>query len=94
MGNSIHPSKTIKKLLGNVNEFDAVLFHTFGLSQFSPIPNPVERKPHQRYVMFLQEPPLMDLNDHAKFNNFFNWTATYRWDNVTNVARPFIMLKC
>ena len=23
----------------------------------------------------------MDFNDHAWFNNFFNWTATYRWDS-------------
>ncbi len=23
----------------------------------------------------------MDLNDHNSFNDFFNWTATYRWDS-------------
>ena len=67
--------------IGDVNEFDAVLFHAFGLNQFTPIPNQTERQSHQRYVMFVQEPPLMDFNDHARFNNFFNWTSTYRWDS-------------
>ena len=31
--------------------------------------------------MFIREPPQMDFINHARFNNFFNWTATYRFDS-------------
>ena len=31
--------------------------------------------------MFLVESPLNDLMEHKDFNNFFNWTVTYRWDS-------------
>ncbi len=67
--------------LANINEFDAIVFHTFGFNEETEIPDQRERKPHQRYVMFLKESPLMDWNDHNHLNNFFNWTATYRWDS-------------
>ncbi len=57
------------------------MFHTFGFNEETEIPDQRERKPHQRYIMILQESPLMDWNNHNYFNDFFNWTVTYRWDS-------------
>ncbi len=65
----------------NINEFDSIVFHTFGFNEDTEVPDQTERKSHQRYVMFLKESPLMDWNDYSHFNDFFNWTATYRWDS-------------
>jgi hypothetical protein len=63
---------------GNINEFDAIIFHPFLFNKHTEIPNQGERKPNQRYVMYLEESPLMDYMEHSHFNNFFNWTITYR----------------
>ena len=31
--------------------------------------------------MFINESPLTDFTQHSDFDNFFNWTSTYRWDS-------------
>ncbi|CAG2058455.1 unnamed protein product [Timema podura] len=45
------------------------------------------RKPHQRYVLFLLEPPGTYLSDLKDLPNFFNWTMTYRYDS--DIYRPY-----
>ena len=45
------------------------------------LPNQRKRKPNQRYVMFLMESPKNDGFPYEKFNNFFNWTMTFRLDS-------------
>ena len=38
--------------------------------------------------MYMMESPLMDFSDYKPFENFFNWTMTYRLDSeiVTRYA--------
>lgn len=68
--------------LGNINNFDAVIFHTFGLHMHSDIPDQSQRKPNQRYIMYMMESPLMDYAWYKNFSNFFNWTISYRWEFI------------
>nr|CAD7438979.1 unnamed protein product [Timema bartmani] len=83
----------------NVEDFDAILFHLWlypskgdeimdGLivntERYSIV---YPRKPHQRYVLFLLEPPGTYLSDLKDLPNFFNWTMTYRYDS--DIYRPY-----
>ncbi len=52
-----------------------------------PLPNPKNRWPAQRYVMFLMESPSNDQFPYEKFANYFNWTMTYRRDS--DFHRPY-----
>ena len=45
------------------------------------LPNRKKRLPHQKYVMFLMESPKNDGFPYEKFDNFFNWTMTFRLDS-------------
>ncbi len=46
----------------------------------------------QRYVMFLLESPItVGAKGHDKFDNFFNWTMTYRRDS--DFCRPYERLQ-
>ena len=93
------PPKNIHHFLANENMFDAIVFFPFTFNQWTKIPDAVQRDPSQRYVMFMQEPPLMDGMDRSRFYNFFNWTITYRWDSdivyhygwIDSISSPFIM---
>ena len=69
--------------LANENEFDAIVFFSHKLNRWSNVPDQSNRKSGQRYVMFTQESPLLDSMDRTHFNGFFNWTMTYRCDNIT-----------
>ncbi len=60
-----------------MDQFDALVFHTFGISNVAPI---LPRQPFQRYVMFNMESPLM-YPMNINYNGFFNWTMTYRLDS-------------
>ena len=69
--------------LSSLSEFDAVLFNYIALNIYvrdrkpgQELPD--ERRLGQRYVMFFMEAPLNFRYDHDRFNNFFNWTMTYR----------------
>lgn len=61
-----------------ITEFDAIVFNGRNLNSLDL---PKERSPHQRYVYMMMESadnyPVCD----PIFNNFFNWTATYRLDS-------------
>jgi hypothetical protein len=60
-----------------VDQFDAIMFHTYRISEKPPS---LPRKHFQRYVMYVMENPLMwPMSEN--FNNYFNWTMTYRLDS-------------
>ena len=42
------------------------------------LPEVKKRNPNQFYTMFLMESPLNDNFLYEKFQNYFNWTMTYR----------------
>nr|CAD7400505.1 unnamed protein product [Timema poppensis] len=83
----------------NVDDFDAILFHLWlypsegdeimdelivNTERYSIV---YPRKPHQRYVLFLLEPPGTYLSNLKDLPNFFNWTMTYRHDS--DIYRPY-----
>ena len=76
-----------KSLLGpkSINQFDALIFHPRDMTPeadgFLLIPNQKKRLPHQHYVMFMVESSIHDDLDYHKFQNFFNWTMTFRRDS-------------
>ena len=51
------------------------------------LPNPKKRKPNQFYMMFLMESPLNDHFPYDIFENYFNWTMTYRKNS--DFYRPY-----
>jgi hypothetical protein len=64
-----------------LDSYDAIVFNfndEFWLTK-KPIFN---RRPHQRFIFFTQEPPpsLKPLNI-SRYRNYFNWTMTYRMDS-------------
>ena len=65
-----------------INEFDAVMFHIRDMNDgHIALPNRKKRRRNQRYVMFLMESPKNDGFPYEKFNDFFNWTMTFRLDS-------------
>ena len=69
--------------LPSVSQFDAVIFHLSDLERLKTedLPDQKERNPNQRYVMFFLESPQHWQVNVTRFNNFFNWTMTYRMDS-------------
>lgn len=61
-----------------ITKFDAIFFNGRNLDSFDL---PKVRSPNQRYIYMMSESadnyPVCD----PKFDNFFNWTATYRLDS-------------
>ena len=76
-----------KTLLGSksINQFDALIFHPRDMTPKENgvfmIPNQKKRQPHQNYVMFMVESSSHDNLDYHKFQDFFNWTMTFRRDS-------------
>ena len=70
--------------LSSVSEFDAILFHLPDMAKIKPeeLPDQQSRRASQRYIMFFLEAPggpgLFWTDDMKQFNDFFNWTMTYR----------------
>jgi len=67
----------VSSFLGSVDQFDAIMFHTYRISKELPS---LPRKHFQRYIMFDQESPLMGPMS-KDYDNYFNWTMTYRMDS-------------
>ena len=76
----------------NISSFDAVLFHLenmdsssalFGLLSRRRARFDRARRDNQRFVAFVLESPLMMqfADRFDEFNDFFNWTMTYRRDS-------------
>ena len=79
-----------RSLLGNVNKFDAIVFHQRSLS-LSDIPQQVNRRPEQRYMHWSIESPAWSVYDMVKLpklqKGFFNWSMSYRVD--ATYFRPY-----
>lgn len=61
-----------------ITKFDAVVFNGRNLNSLDL---PKERSPRQKYIYMMSESAeYYPVCDHY-FNNFFNWTATYRLDS-------------
>ena len=45
-----------RKLLGDINQFDAIIFHQRSMSQ-GDMPNQKQRRPEQRYIHWMMEAP-------------------------------------
>ncbi|CAH1788846.1 unnamed protein product [Owenia fusiformis] len=60
---------------------DAVLFHITQLGQDKP----KIRFPHQRWVFFQMESPVLNANEYKNWNGLFNWTMTYRRDSDIHI---------
>lgn len=61
-----------------ITKFDAIVFNGRNLDSFD-LPN--ERSPLQRYIYMMTESADYYPICEPAFNNFFNWTATYRLDS-------------
>ena len=74
---------------GSIAEFDAIMFHIPDMKEDNKpmIELPKIRKPHQHYVMFYMESPSHNSFPFNEFNNFFNWTMTYK--RTSDFFRPY-----
>jgi alpha-1,3-fucosyltransferase len=77
-----------------LDSYDAIVFNfndEFWLPNKMPIFN---RRPHQRFIFFTQEPPpsLKPLNI-SRYRNYFNWTMTYRMDSDVRLLYGRILPK-
>ena len=75
-----------------ISDFDAIIFEGRDLDRLKPsdLPNQNHRRPTQIYVMHLLESPIQEpktKQTYDRFNNFFNWTMTYRLDS--DIPRPY-----
>ena len=75
-----------RKLLNSITDFDAIFFHIRNMED-GGISLPEDRKNNQFYLMFLMESPLNDNFPYERFQNYFNWTMTYRKDS--DFYRPY-----
>lgn len=74
--------------LSNIRKFDAVLFDFPALGRQHGFALPKQRSISQRYVLVSTESPVAH-PIKADFNNFFNWTWTYKLDSdvvIANIA--------
>ena len=60
-------------------QYDAVLFNMLDIDDFqTPAQEGCNRSSHQRFVFLNQESPRTRFFDDVRYQNFFNWTMTYR----------------
>merc|ERR1712027_221035 len=57
------------------------------------LPDELHRSQSQRYVMFFMESPQHWRADFSRFNNFFNWTMTYRLDSDISIPYGWVLPK-
>ena len=77
------------QLFDSISSFDAILFHgrDLGNLEHSDIPDQKKRRISQRYIFYLMESPQNCNFNYDLFNNFFNWTMTYRLDS--DIPSPY-----
>lgn len=61
----------------NVTQYDAILFNSIELHDKLDLALPDSRVQYQRYIFVSPESP-MNYPVHSSYNNFFNWTWTYK----------------
>lgn len=64
----------------DVTKFDAILFDAIALKEKQDIPYPEKRSKRQRYVLVSTEASV-HCPITSEYNNFFNWTWTYKLDS-------------
>lgn len=67
-------------MLSDVTKFDAILFDAVALKEEPDIPFPKNRSKYQRYVLASTESSV-HYPITSEYNNFFNWTWTYKLDS-------------
>lgn len=74
---------TEDKNLIPVDEYDAIMFFIPTSTDHPKETLPTKRNPHQRYIFVNSESPIRfhDSNAQYVYNNFYNWTMTYRFDS-------------
>lgn len=75
--------------LYNVTDFDVVLFNSVGIRR-EEVSMPEKRAPNQKYVFCSQE-SASNYPLSVDYNNFFNWTYTYRFDS--DITAPYLVVK-
>lgn len=60
-----------------ITHFDAVLFYSTALRAEPSLPMPTQRKTEQKYV-FVSTEPAARFPITSRYDNFFNWTWTYK----------------
>ena len=78
-----------KNALKSITEFDALIFHTANHNSFVPFRD--KRSPYQRFIMFELESPRFWKYSFTKYNNFFNWTMTYRSDSDVPIPYGWVL---
>lgn len=73
---------------------DAVIFHERNMpsiDRLNILNRPHNRNSSQRWIYFTSETPLNSATDAIPFNNFFNWTMTYRTDS--DIFLPYLQYR-
>lgn len=71
---------TKERTLTALHKADAVIFNAPPLT-IKDFPIDPHRRPEQRYIFASPEPPVLFAEQINKFNNYFNWTMSYRRDS-------------
>jgi alpha-1,3-fucosyltransferase len=69
-----------------IEKFDAILFHAIEYNE-AAFGKPEKRSPGQVYIFSNQESPVHTPSFIKHYNDFYNWTMTYRLDS--DVFRPY-----
>lgn len=75
-----------RSLLSDLTRFDAVVFNGAEIFFYQKKELPVHRLPHQIYVFTSLEPAYEYPMCAGKYNDFFNWTWTYRLDSDLKIG--------
>ncbi|KAG7304791.1 hypothetical protein JYU34_010157 [Plutella xylostella] len=74
-------------------EYDAIIFNGCPRQNLptDAMATPLIRRPSQRYIFFQLEPPTKVPVCDILYENFFNWTVSYRFDST--IFWPFFLVK-
>lgn len=79
-----------RNLLKNITEFDAILFHGPELHR-ELLSLPAKRSPQQKYVFASMESSAYYPLTHERYDNYFNWTWTYKLNS--DVYYGYLIIK-
>lgn len=76
---------------GNLTKFDAIAFNGRNIGKFKSSDLPKVRYPHQKYIFFNMESSSNIPICNPLFENFFNWTATYKLNS--DIVLAYLLIK-
>ena len=81
--------------LSSISQYDAMIFHMADIERLKSweLPNQQYRSPYQRYILFFLESPQNWRVNFDQYNEFFNWTMTYRRDSDIPIPYGWIVPK-